>query len=257
MTHAAPLAPPPTPRHLLDRWDAQQTAYVRQRAGRFDVMARVIGHLCPPQARVLDLASGPGSLTRLVRERFPSSTVVALDKDPLLLAIASDVFASDAQVQVVEGDLDTPEWVRTVDGPFDAVISSTALHWLSPDVLARVYGELAPLIAPGGVFLNGDDLLYDATSNPTLRRVAAADDREQQQRCFGDGVDTWDDWWAAASAAPAYAEAVARRSTVWAESGGVMPVSLGFHLEALRSAGFAEVGTVWQHLDDYVVAGIR
>ena len=33
-------------------------------------------------------------------------------------------------------------------------------------------------------------------------------------------------------------------------------VTLGFHLESLRGAGFVETGTVWQYLDDHVVYGV-
>ncbi|MCW3158614.1 class I SAM-dependent methyltransferase [Micropruina sonneratiae] len=245
------------PDELLHRWDRQQSAYIRHREQRFDTMLRVVERLTGPRPRVLDLACGPGSLTALTRSRLPGSSVVALDKDPVLVAIAADVFAADAAVRVVAGDLDEPAWVEGL-GTFDAVVSSTALHWLAPEVLARVYFELAGLIRPGGVFLNGDHLSYDATAQPTLRRLAAEDDEANQADTFGAGADSWDDWWALATGRHEYAEAAAERERCWAGKGGpTAKVTLGYHLETLRSAGFAETGTVWQYLDDFVVAGVR
>lgn len=244
-------------RSLLARWDAQQTAYIKHRDQRFAVMADTIRRVCGPAPRVLDLACGPGSLTASLRQAMPEASVVALDKDPVLLAIASDVFAADARVVVGDADLDVAGWASALEGGFDAVVSSTALHWLTPERLAALYFELAEIVVPGGLFMNADHLLYDAQGQKTLRRVALIDDEDNQQAAFGAGVDDWDQWWAAASAVPDYAEAVARRPSVWTKDGPRPKVTLGYHLEALRSAGFVETGTVWQYLDDYVVCAVR
>ncbi|MEA4944859.1 MAG: class I SAM-dependent methyltransferase [Propionicimonas sp.] len=243
---------------LLRRWDDQQTVYIRHRAHRFDTIARTVARFGGERPRILDLAAGPGSLSRLMRDRLPACQVVAVDKDPVLLSIADEVFADDPAVEVVDADLDSPAWLERVSGSFDAVVSSTALHWLVPHVLVRTYGELAGLIRPGGVFLNGDHLLYDATANAGLRQLAAADDERTQAELRATGADSWDAWWELANGQSRYAEAALARERVWRDRSGPVPkVSLGFHLETLRSTGFGEVGTVWQYFDDYVVAGIR
>ncbi|PFG16215.1 methyltransferase family protein [Propionicimonas paludicola] len=245
------------PEELLERWDRQQSAYIRHRNQRFDAIANVVEELVGPNPRVLDLACGPGSLTARIRLRLPGSTVVSVDKDPLLIAIGTDVFASDPQAQFQLADLDDPAWLDHL-GTFDAVVSSTALHWLAPGVLARVYFELAGLIRPGGVFLNGDHLQYDAATLPLLSQLAERDDQQQQEQAFATGADSWDAWWALAAGRPGYVEAAAQRELCWQGHDAPPPkVTLGYHLEALRSAGFGEVGTVWQYLDDYVVAAIR
>ena len=46
-------------------------------------------------------------------------------------------------------------------GDFDAVISATALHWLSPEHLAELYRRLASVVCSGGVFLNADHVASD------------------------------------------------------------------------------------------------
>ncbi|MFC6357195.1 class I SAM-dependent methyltransferase [Luethyella okanaganae] len=258
MTIGTSLTAAQTPHELLQRWDAQQAAYIRHRALRFDTMLRVLERIGNGRPRVLDLASGPGSLAAAVIERFPGAEVVCADKDPVLLAIARDVLGSTGRVTVVDADLNDPSWVGTVGGPFDAVVSSTALHWLQPEVLTRVYFELAGLIRTGGVFLNGDHLCYDETSQPVLRQVAADDDDATQAEALGGGSDSWDEWWQSAEAQPAYALAVSERAERWRGKLEAPPkVTLEFHRAVLRSADFAEVGTVWQYLDDYVVYAVR
>ena len=246
-------------RDLLQRWDQQQTAYIRHRALRFDTIARVVAASCGSSPRILDLAAGPGSLTAALLAQLPEAEAVAVDKDPVLVRIAREVFRGDQRVRVVDADLDSSTWVAAVtdERPFDAIVSSTALHWLTPDVLTRVYGECAGLLRPGGVLLNGDHLYYDAISAPTLRSISERDADEFLRASHAEGAEEWDAWWAAAEAIPDFADEAAERARRWAGSEPPLKVTLGYHLEALRSVGFAETGTVWQFLDDFVVYGVR
>ena len=252
-------------RDLIRRWDAQQTGYIRRRAERFDTMARAVAHVTSgiSQPRVLDIAGGCGSVGLAIRTHVPGAHLVIADKDPLLLALADDAYADDPDIETARIDLDDPVWVghaAIAAGEFDAVVSSTALHWLRPDTLTRVYFELASLVRPGGITLNGDHLSYDATSLPTLRALAEADDAAMQREAFeAESVDTWDVWWQAVADSVAYTDALAERERAWGDELHTPPakVTLGLHLEALRSAGFAEVGTIWQYLDDHVVAAVR
>ncbi|WP_417309074.1 class I SAM-dependent methyltransferase [Devosia sp.] len=241
---------------LLRRWDAQQTAYIKHRDQRFDAMAETVARLCGESPRILDLACGPGSTSVAILNRLPMAKIVAVDKDPALLAIARDVFANTPNVEVLECDLETSDWPAGTEGAFDAVISSTALHWLSPDALARLYFALADRLRVGGVFLNADHLLY-GRDQPTLAALAKQDDESNQSEAFGSGTDTWDGWWDLVAANPRYAEAAAQREHVWKDKAPPPYVTLGFHLETLRSAGFREVGTIWQYLDDYIACAIR
>ena len=251
-------------RELSRRWDAQQSGFIRHRHERFTTMARVVAGRVDgvPAPRILDLAGGTGSLAAAVLEDVPHATVVVADKDPVLLAIAADLAATDERLVIAELDLTDPGW-RThpaiASAPFDAVVSSTALHWLRPEALTRVYFELAGVVRPGGLVLNGDHFSYDALTEPAMRALADADDRAVQATTFDSGVDTWDAWWAAAESVPHYATAVDRRRDVWGTDLHTPPpkVTADFHLQAMRSAGFAETGTVWRYLDDHVLYGVR
>ncbi|MFF7140721.1 class I SAM-dependent methyltransferase [Streptomyces nodosus] len=246
------------PRVLLERWDAQQSAYVAHRELRFQSMLDVLRLALPESFHVLDLACGPGSLADRVLRAFPGARVTAVDYDPVLLRIAGGVLADHGdRATVVDTDLVRADWAEPLAGErFDAVVSSTALHWLSPAQLLRVYTALADLLPPGAVFLNADHLRY-GPEHETLGALSERHDAEVQRTTFAAGADTWDDWYELAVAQPGMPPLAAEREQRFADRPPQPLSPLHFHLSALRTAGFAEAGTVWQYLDDYVVFARR
>lgn len=247
---------------LVRRWDAQQAAYIAQREARFEVITEVLLLAQEEPRRVLDLACGPGSTSERVLRRFPHVHVVAVDLDPVLLALAAEHLApwSD-RLTLVDADLTAPDWVDAVrdldPAPFDAVVSTTALHWLRPEQLVRVYEQAYGLLAPGGVLLNGDHFRLDHRT-PAAADWAACHDATTQDEAFGAGAESWDAWWRAVADHPVAGPLVAERDRRFADrSDPTPPTTVSFQLAALAQAGFAEVGTVWQLFDDYVVHGVR
>ncbi|MGX6449454.1 class I SAM-dependent methyltransferase, partial [Patulibacter sp. S7RM1-6] len=202
---------------VLDRWDAQQAAYIADREGRFRAMLDVLALTAPEAPVVVDLACGPGSLAARVLDRFPHARVVAVDVDPLLLAVAADRLGPryGERLTLVDADLAVPGWSAALADALagaapHAVVSSTALHWLPPAGLLAVYAEAAELLAPGGVLLNGDHFRFDGRS-PALRRIAAAHDEGTQRDAFAAGAPTWDAWWEEVRSAPGAAPLAAER----------------------------------------------
>ncbi|WP_223291134.1 class I SAM-dependent methyltransferase [Streptomyces avicenniae] len=246
------------PRDLLARWDDQQAAYVAHRDLRFDAMFDVLDLHLPPDFHALDLACGPGSLADRALRRFPHASFTAVDHDPLLLHVARGVLADHGdRASVLDTDLVRDDWSAPLAGrTFDAVLSSTALHWLSPTDLLRVYTRLAELLAPGAVLLNADHLRF-GPDQETLRSLSAEHDTRVQRAAFAAGADTWDDWFALAAGQPGMGPVAAERERRFAGRPPQPPAPLHFHLSALRTAGFGEVGTVWQYLDDHVVLARR
>ncbi|MFR9722052.1 class I SAM-dependent methyltransferase [Streptomyces sp. MS19] len=253
--NAIPSLPP---RDLLARWDDQQAAYVAHREPRFQAMFDVLDLHLSPGFTALDLACGPGSLADRALRRFPHASVTAIDYDPLLLQVARGVLGEYGdRASVLEADLVRDDWADPLaDRAFDAVLSSTALHWLSPTDLLRVYTRLADLLPPGAVFLNADHLRF-GPDHETLRSLSAEHDGRVQRAAFAAGADTWDDWYALAAGQPGMAPLAVERERRFATRPPQPLAPLDFHLSALRTAGFAEVGTVWQYLDDYVVLARR
>jgi trans-aconitate methyltransferase len=253
MTSTAELTPPElTPaaaRHWIERWDTQQTGYVPHREERFtaliDAVAAAAGR---PDPLVLDLGCGPGSLAARLLDRLPAATVVAVDADPVLLALGQAAAAARPGLRFADLDLREPGWAAALGlgRPADAAVSTTALHWLGETELAAFYAELATVLRPGGVLVNGDHMTDDA---PTLARLGdALLDAERQRQHLTD-PENWADWWSAALAAPVLAGPAARRADrqrLPAHHTAQSEV-LRMHVAGLRAAGFGEIGTIWQH----------
>jgi SAM-dependent methyltransferase len=252
---------PEVAREWIERWDAQQQVYLPDREDRFTVLIDAVEEAAGrPDPLVLDLGSGPGSLSVRLLRRMPAATVVAIDADPLTLGLGRAAWSQLPGLRFVDADLRAPGWSAglDLDRQPDAAVSTTALHWLTGPGLAAVYAELATVLRPGGLLLNGDHL-RDDESLPTLVRLGRALlDREEQRR-FPDGhAESWTDWWSAAAADPVLAALVAERAArqVDSEHHGSPAGLLGVHLTALRSAGFAEIGTLWQRGENRLLCGV-
>src|SRR4029079_12130314 len=105
---------------------------------------------CLP-GRVLDLGCGDGRLSALVLAAYPESTALCVDMSPAMLDAVAERFAGDARVTVATHDLEDP---LPFDGPYDAVISSLAIHHVEDERKQTLFAEVGSLLAPGGLFAN-------------------------------------------------------------------------------------------------------
>jgi SAM-dependent methyltransferase len=236
----------------LDRWDRQQQVYIADRDERFAVIGDVVAEIAPSAPRIVDLGCGPGSLAARLGVRFPDATVVGVDADPLLLGLASAAYGESARF--VAADLRSPGWTDALalDGPVDAFVSTTALHWLTADELAAVYREAAGALRPGGVLVNGDHI---RTGRAAADRFDDAVRRGRAAR-VGHTAEDWEQWWDAARQAPELAGLLGERDGRPIPHHVPQPATVDDHARLLRSAGFAEVTTVWQHGDDRVLVAV-
>lgn len=96
---------------------------------------------------ILELGSGTGLLTRLLRQAFPFALIHALDISEKMLEVARSELNDDRNI----------EWLCcdaryfTSLSRYDLIVSASAIHWMSP--LAELFGNLQKLLAKGGVFL--------------------------------------------------------------------------------------------------------
>lgn len=242
----------------ITRWDRQQEGYLPDREERFTALIDAVEAAGRPDPLVLDLGCGPGSLAARLLDRLPDATVVAVDTDPLLLTLGRSVNAARANLRFVDADLRVPGWTRALglDRPADVAVSTTALHWITGDELAVTYGELATVLRPGALFLNGDNFGVEDRA-PGLSRLDRAMQLREKARRFGDAPpEDWGDWWDAAAVDPDLGPLKTARDDSAAAHHGSESHLLSTHVTALTGAGFGEVGTVWQRGDSRVLAAL-
>lgn len=86
--------------------------------------------------RILEVGSGTGLLTGLLLEKFPGVKIHAIDISSSMIEFAQENLPGAVHVNWILGDICEFE----ASEPYDLVISSAALHWVSPlqDALSAV-----------------------------------------------------------------------------------------------------------------------
>jgi trans-aconitate methyltransferase len=244
----------------LSRWDAQQTGYLPHREARFQAMLDALAVLMPEEFVAVDLASGPGAVSQRLLGRFPKARCVAVDIDPVLLALGQGSLGDmGGRLRWVEADLMTADLPSSLGEPrVDAVLTTTALHWLPSERLIQLYRQLGQLVRPGGVVLNGDNIPFSRHLG-SFQRLADTVKKQQQADAFERrGVEDWSAWWSALSKEPGMGALMAERERRFArQSRASAEPLLDLHEAGLSDAGFGEVSVIWQHMDDRVVMAVR
>ena len=146
---------------LTPLYDRVVAATTREREVKRALIAQAAirpGHV------VLDLASGTGTLALWIKQTTPGASVVGVDADPAMIAIATaKVERTGVVVPFHKGvayDLPYPA------GQFDRVISSLFFHHLSPADKVRTVQEVWRVLKPGGELHVAD---WGPATNPLMR----------------------------------------------------------------------------------------
>ena len=247
-------------RQRLATWDAQQDLYRPDRERGLRAMSDVLGCALPfERPRVLDLACGCGSVTARILDAVPSARVVGIDRDPVLLRIAREIWAGDPRVTFEQADLRDGAWRdRHGVGQFDAVVTAASTHWFEPDDLSSLYLAIATSLRPGGLFANLDWI--PMARAPELQRLSDAyvQDWERQLTPEREGqLSPWRQWWAQTLADPDLAARTGERSAMKLPRSAEYFADEDWHRSELIGAGFAEVGVIWRWFSSAVMVSRR
>lgn len=238
------------------RWERMQERYLMRRPERFGVMAAVIAATQGTSPSILDLGCGPGSLSARLLEALPGARAVGIDYDPAMLCLAEKrlaVFAGRARVLRV--DLRDAAWSDAVEGPFNAVVSATSLHWLKPEDLAGLYRAVARLLAPGGVFMNADHV---AAESPAVQGLWTENRARMREAQAPRDADDWNGFWLEyAKALGADLAALHGGIHGWEGEGLEDGLPLSWHFDALRDAGLVSPECFWRLDCDAVYCALK
>ncbi len=120
-------------------------------AEMFDALVRPL--LGQGVRRVLEVGCGTGALAGRIATACPGATVYALDKSPTMLMVAQSLRAEEgvSGIEFLEWDVTDEAAFPAGDAPFDLVISSVMLPYLSDEQTVDLVNRLAARLAPGGV----------------------------------------------------------------------------------------------------------
>ncbi|GEM_PF-1022246 len=124
------------------------------------------------EIKILELGSGTGFLTSLIRKERPDARIICIDRNPEMLDVAKEKPGLQENVTFIEGDIleecekwkekpgwqKKPGWKEGLEGKgkFDVVVSTQCLCFLPPDAKARIFRWIYEALKPEGSFIEGD-----------------------------------------------------------------------------------------------------
>ncbi|HWP60721.1 MAG TPA: class I SAM-dependent methyltransferase [Candidatus Acidoferrales bacterium] len=147
-------------REYIESWSARMDWQRPVREMQMTAVGLMISHPLEAPIRILDLACGFGALAAFLLAERPSASAVCVDASEEMLRMARERMARFGdRVDYARASLQTPAWLKSVSGRFDAVVSSRALHHFSGGFRRRaIYAEAFGLLRPGGCFINADNV---------------------------------------------------------------------------------------------------
>jgi len=125
-----------------------------------DLMARINA---PEAKTIYDLGCGPGTVTRLLAERWPGADITGIDSSPQMLARAA---REAPDIRWLESDITA--W--TSEAPVDLIFSNAALHWCNDH--QNLFPGFMERLAPGGVLAVQMPKNHEAPSHTLMAEVA-------------------------------------------------------------------------------------
>jgi trans-aconitate 2-methyltransferase len=153
------------------RWDpAQYLRHAGHRARPFaDLLARV-PDLPGEPPRVADLGCGPGNVTTLLADRWPTALITGYDNSPEMLdrAHAAHEGPTPGGGRLDFAPADARTW--TPGEPHDLIVSNATLQWV-PGHVDR-FADWVAALKPGGVLAFQVPGNFDAPSHRLMRELA-------------------------------------------------------------------------------------
>jgi ubiquinone/menaquinone biosynthesis C-methylase UbiE len=142
----------------VSKWATGQDQKEARRQEAFEVMANTIPYDKSQPIKILDLGAGYGALTQFLLERFSNAAAVCQDGSQEMAKLGGERMKHLAgRFEYAFCDFSQKGWSKLLRGPFEAVVSSIAIHNVrSPDIIRSVYEEAFELVKAGGCFLNFD-----------------------------------------------------------------------------------------------------
>lgn len=156
------------------QWAEKQDTKESERQEAFQVMADTLLYDQNAKFIILDLGAGYGALSQFLLSRYPKAKAVCHDGSAAMLKLGRRRLAKlKTRVKFVQCDLSKRGWSKKIKGPFDAVVSSIAIHNVREHQIIRsIYEEAFSLVKAGGCFLNLDRMTPSVTEQLKWLRAA-------------------------------------------------------------------------------------
>jgi ubiquinone/menaquinone biosynthesis C-methylase UbiE len=189
-------------------------------------------------AVIVDLGGGSGRLIERILKRFPSARAILVDQSEPFLALAERRLQPfGTRSRFVHRRLQE-DWAADIPVAAQAIVSMSAIHHLDPAEKRTLFHRCFAALAPGGVFLNGDeyrpesDAEYRAQLEWWVADKNRATERGQIPASFAPVFEAWYD-------------RNIRRFGQPKQSGDDCHETIAAQLRCLSESGFRSADLVW------------
>ncbi len=166
-------------------WAERQDEREVEREKIFRSIAKILSDDSRAAIDVLDLGAGYGALAQFLLNYFPNAKAVCQDGSTEMAKLGRKRMQPfKGRFKYIVCDFSKPGWSRKIKGPFDAVVSSIAIHNVrAPEIIRSIYEETFTLVKTGGCFLNFDRMTPSQKVQLSWLKQAGF----VEVKCFWDG----------------------------------------------------------------------
>lgn len=117
-------------------------------------------------ARILDIACGPGNITQYLLQQRPIFSILGIDIAPRMLALAA---ANNPTAEFREMDCGD---IRSLPGSFSGIVCGFCLPYLAHNAVVKLISDTHSMLHPGGSFYLST-MVENAHNQSGLRRSSS------------------------------------------------------------------------------------
>jgi len=229
---------------FIQRWANKSGWQAPIREVQTAMVLRMIPHPIDVPIRILDIGAGYGALAAAVLKDRPNATAICLDASGAMLKLGNERNKElKDRISFIQGSLETSDWIKSVEGTFDAVISARALHHFTENQRRRyIFKEVFDRVRSDGCFINADNVRATTKSLGERYRRARDEYLDQFVRESSGGQTNL-----------AEVRAASPSTYHGPHNNGYLEEELAW----LREAGFEDVDCFWKFATTVVYGGFR
>jgi ubiquinone/menaquinone biosynthesis C-methylase UbiE len=145
----------------------------------FQAFVSQLQDIAKPNAKVLDLGSGPGFLAEFLLDALPGLQLTLLDYSSVMHDLARARLGSRARhVRFLHSSFKSPDWHQGLE-KFDAVVTNQAVHELRHKQYAEaLHSQVVTLLNPGSPYLVCDHFFGEGGQSNDQLYMSIAEQRQ-------------------------------------------------------------------------------
>lgn len=230
---------------MVNNYEKMQKIYTMKLKELYSAIVEMIPFKKNNEIRILDIGSGPASLSLRILKKYPKAIITCLDGSEEMLAAGKKMLDnySTQKITFIKSNFAKKRLSKLFIDKFDFVVSTFAIHHLSHKDKRRLFKEIFEILKDNGGFIIGD-IVRSKSQKIELKYedIWAHHVKKMTKSIFKKDISL---------------EFIKVKGRKREKEEGDRPASLEEQLQWLRIAGFDTVECVWKYYCFAVYAGFK